>query len=757
MEQRKQENVIAGIVGAFLGSLIGVVCTVVIGQLGYVASVSGLVMAVCALKGYEMLGGTLSKKGAVISGLLILVMTYLAHQMDWAVSAASALEMGVLECFRAIPYFREIGVIDSGSYWGGLVMLYLFTLLGAVPTIGNGLKNAGMPEMPPVSAVSGEAWSGTEERAEFYPPEKSWVRPLRIGARLIMLPGFLLGLLLLGIALSKGASIPYAMAALAAILSCFLMMFPALSQIQLNQAETFLLVRTRGMLWRVNLAQLNTMDACRFTHKNGMLRPLGWGRLTEEERELAKTCALRAISLVSGGDVLLGGTLRMAVVPLTDLQVQKENRWSWRITYALGNGREKKLAIAKVYPDLALERGEEPPQGPAPCRWGACALSLGLAVAFALLGGLGGHALEQYLLGMDASSSGGGKSTMPQELTARIPDSAAAYEINGVAFQVDGDFQLTAAGHFYDEADHTQYTISVRWGADENEATDVLLQPISDYRMYDSFQDFQFAHAGASTTLVPLRTADDDAYRYELLTLHFTDGAARHTAVALSDSGVLVTVEARQESGADEAYVRSSILYILESIQATGDTAMGVEITEENYQSLFHLAQEMGYEQVGEGYIKAPCEMFGRDAFAGVYVPYSETPEFLEDGYALRAAAHGMEVSVTFAATEGDARTVVDQAYEALAASGVELYQEGVGETQYAEEYDIAYKQAAYFESGTAPRVAVLYADCKQEGYYLSAQITYQLDRQDGDYEALVEELSDAFGLTLPVYEGYTV
>ena len=40
--KKRPENVVAGVVGAFLGSLLGVVCTVAIGQLGYVASVSGL-------------------------------------------------------------------------------------------------------------------------------------------------------------------------------------------------------------------------------------------------------------------------------------------------------------------------------------------------------------------------------------------------------------------------------------------------------------------------------------------------------------------------------------------------------------------------------------------------------------------------------------------------------------------------------------------------------------------------------------------
>ena len=91
-ERTRKENIVAGVVGAFLGSLIGVVCTVVIGQLGYVAAISGLIMAVCALKGYELLGGTLSKKGVAVSAVLILAMTWFAHQASWAIALAGAME-----------------------------------------------------------------------------------------------------------------------------------------------------------------------------------------------------------------------------------------------------------------------------------------------------------------------------------------------------------------------------------------------------------------------------------------------------------------------------------------------------------------------------------------------------------------------------------------------------------------------------------------------------------------------------------------
>ncbi len=57
-ELGKTENMVAGTVGALLGSLLGVACIVLLGQLGYVAAVSGIVMAICTMKGYELLGGT---------------------------------------------------------------------------------------------------------------------------------------------------------------------------------------------------------------------------------------------------------------------------------------------------------------------------------------------------------------------------------------------------------------------------------------------------------------------------------------------------------------------------------------------------------------------------------------------------------------------------------------------------------------------------------------------------------------------------
>ena len=138
--EEKKENIIAGIVGAFLGTLIGLLCIVVVDQLGYMASISGVVMGVCAIKGYQLLGGKMSLKGIVISTVFMICVVYISQQLSWAIDAADVLNIDVFSAFRLIPEMIRQGAIDGGIYMKDLFMLYAFTALGAVPTIWNTIK-----------------------------------------------------------------------------------------------------------------------------------------------------------------------------------------------------------------------------------------------------------------------------------------------------------------------------------------------------------------------------------------------------------------------------------------------------------------------------------------------------------------------------------------------------------------------------------------------------------------------------------------
>lgn len=142
-EVKKPENVMTGIVGALIGAAIGGASIVLLSQMDVIASISGIILAVCTMKGYELLGGRMTKKGIVISVLLMLAMPYLADRIDWAIRIMNQAQSEGLawtfgESFQVIPQMIEAGIIEEETYVANLVQLYLFTGIGVVATLFGG-------------------------------------------------------------------------------------------------------------------------------------------------------------------------------------------------------------------------------------------------------------------------------------------------------------------------------------------------------------------------------------------------------------------------------------------------------------------------------------------------------------------------------------------------------------------------------------------------------------------------------------------
>lgn len=131
----KEENVIGGVIGALIGSLLGVLCIVLFSMMGYVAAISGVVMAFGALKGYEMLAGKLSKPGVAVSVVFMVIMTYVGNRLAIAVDVlkkyGDKLDWNLIDCWSKVPK----SLADSSVYYRNLAMIFIFVILGAVPVI----------------------------------------------------------------------------------------------------------------------------------------------------------------------------------------------------------------------------------------------------------------------------------------------------------------------------------------------------------------------------------------------------------------------------------------------------------------------------------------------------------------------------------------------------------------------------------------------------------------------------------------------
>ena len=140
VEKDVKEKVALGFIGALVGSVIGAVCIVLLGQLGYIASICGVVMGFCAIKGYRLLAGKLSVKGIVISIVLMIVMVYLSNWVSYALAVAEVYETGFFTAFINVHYLISEGAITAFDYFKEVGMLYIFTALGAVPTVRDQFK-----------------------------------------------------------------------------------------------------------------------------------------------------------------------------------------------------------------------------------------------------------------------------------------------------------------------------------------------------------------------------------------------------------------------------------------------------------------------------------------------------------------------------------------------------------------------------------------------------------------------------------------
>jgi len=136
-QEQVREQVLPGILGALLCSLAGVAVMVLLHKLGYVSSLSGIIMLVCSVWGYAHFGKEMSKKGIILSVLVTILMIYLGHRLCWVIILYEREYRGAsfISCF--FPIFKTVPVYTSrgryhDAYTEGLMQQYAFAAAGMI-------------------------------------------------------------------------------------------------------------------------------------------------------------------------------------------------------------------------------------------------------------------------------------------------------------------------------------------------------------------------------------------------------------------------------------------------------------------------------------------------------------------------------------------------------------------------------------------------------------------------------------------------
>lgn len=145
----KRTNLVAGIVGAVFGSLIGVALWVLIYQIGFIASISGVVMVVCAMKGFEIMGGRLNKPGVAITLILCMFMIFASEYLAIGIAIykeySAYYDISIIDGVRSVSAFLTDSITgqDLGrALTRELSMGYVFLVLAGFPYARAMFRNA---------------------------------------------------------------------------------------------------------------------------------------------------------------------------------------------------------------------------------------------------------------------------------------------------------------------------------------------------------------------------------------------------------------------------------------------------------------------------------------------------------------------------------------------------------------------------------------------------------------------------------------
>ncbi len=171
----QKENVLAGIVGAFLFSLVGGVLWVLLDRIGFVAGISGIVAVIAANRGYTFFAKGSSRKGIILStvvaALVLILAWYLCFSIDlldaykaWYEEGEVDYIPGYLECVgHAYLYLSETEI--AVSYISTLLIGLALAAVSTIPTFRQLMAAEKLAKEAPVATEFTEAPAQTPAEA----------------------------------------------------------------------------------------------------------------------------------------------------------------------------------------------------------------------------------------------------------------------------------------------------------------------------------------------------------------------------------------------------------------------------------------------------------------------------------------------------------------------------------------------------------------------------------------------------------------
>lgn len=136
----KKENVLFGIIGGLIGSVVGIALILLLARLGIISAFCSAVMGFAVVFGYKTLGKKFSVVSMVLCAAIAIGMTYLAFRIDAAIDLYQVFEnipdynMSFRQAMKDTKlWYEELGEMDTYNH--NCIMMMLAGVAGAIGAV----------------------------------------------------------------------------------------------------------------------------------------------------------------------------------------------------------------------------------------------------------------------------------------------------------------------------------------------------------------------------------------------------------------------------------------------------------------------------------------------------------------------------------------------------------------------------------------------------------------------------------------------
>lgn len=717
------ENVTLGLVGAFLGSLIGVAVIVVMNQLGYMTSFSGVILGGCTLVGYEKLGKEISKKGIILSIIVTIVMVYVAERINYAIIFME-YDIGILEAFKETTLMMKEYSELAKEFYANLFMLYFFTIMGLIPVVSKKIKLLEKSEQ--LQASNHQSYTQQENiygdmnlyhmdqinidnRFEettvkvHYLNSSTCKQVLNI-RRIMIVPTVFFVLSIMHIIRASERS-AYA----SSYLFCVVLLFVIIFAIVLHSLKIFegcspCYVNENDTIWRVDW---------KYLYPELGLKSTVFGKndpttlMPEQRRKLEIMIATKIQNLKSGLSVYETG-----IYKYTDVQVMEKTKRSTNII-CKSRGKQYCKKFSNGYDTLF---GHTPTV--------MKVMPIGVKITLFIF----------IIMLLTAT------------LAIFLLEENKEFQMDNIHFELADDFIDLGEGHYQNTS--VSYNINYVLFDSKEEARDFVSIVFDEYLANDNIGQYDYEFGDDKFR----NRVDDNGsfYEYNIVNITYDDNTNEYVGNVITDESQLIIISGYYDVVNEyQNGLATQIEEIIDSISVDSiDYVYEEEIpfwkenlADNKYLDYFDTDTE--YTHLGLAYYKSPEAMFGEDNYMEAYLPIDGEIEYVDNGYGVKSKADGIETYYSIKTDQENSMELVDEVYQEMLITK-DVIEEAVSDTSFAEEYLIAYKVVPYYEKATGEyKITFLYAQRFIGDYYRYSEITCIMNEYNDELQRLLNELSE--------------